>query len=156
MSNKQARRAARAPGATAPVTASTSLAGLSSPRVRVSTGMMIGGGGIAAVSALLPWITLADGTTRAGVATLAGIGTLAFGAAIALVGVFILLRANHPRARTAAWGALAASMGIGAMALIGVLQPGQVEGARVAPGLLFGFAGGMVSTMGVRGLLERR
>ena len=156
MSNKQAPRADKAPAAAAPTKTSATLAGLSSPRIRVSTGMMIGGGGVSAVASFLPWIALADGTTLAGVQTIAGLGNLVLGTIVFVVGVFILLRADHPKARAAAWLGLAAAMGIAAMGLFGVFQPGQYDGAKVEVGVLFAFAGGLVATMGVRGLLENR
>jgi len=153
MSNKQARRAARATAAPSPAKA---MASLSSPRIRVSTGMMIGGGLLAAVSALLPWVTLADGTDRAGVSTIPGIGALVLGLLVVASGVFILLRADHPRARDVAWGGLVGAMGVGAMGLTAVLTVDTASGAAIALGVLPVIAGGMIATMGVRGLLERR
>ena len=132
------------------------MASLSSPRIRVSSGMMIGGGLLAVLSALLPWVTLADGTDTAGVSTIAGIGTVFLGLVVVAIGVFILLRADHPKARQAAWGGLVGAMGIGAMGLTGVLTVDTASGAAVAMGVLPTIAGGMIATMGVRGLLERR
>lgn len=157
MSNKPARRATTPTAASsqAPRPASA-LASLSSPRIRVSSGMMIGGGLIAAVSAFLPWVTFADGTMKAGVATIAGIGCLVLGLVVVAIGVFILLRADHPKARQAAWGGLVGAMGIGAMGLTGVLTVDTAAGAAVALGVLPSIAGGMIATMGVRGLLEPR
>ena len=158
MSNKQARRAAKATAAPsrAAKAPAPAMASLSSPRLRVSSGMMIGGGLLAAVSAFLPWATLADGTARAGVGTIAGAGALLFGLAVAAIGAFVLLRADHPKAREVAWGGLAGALGIGAMALTAVLTVDTAGGAAVALGVLPALAGGMVATMGVRGLLERR
>lgn len=156
MTNKQARRAAKATAAPSSPKASVSMASLSSPRIRVSTGMMIGGGLLAVLAAFLPWVTLADGTDKAGVSTIAGIGTVFLGLVIVAIGVFILLRADHPRARQAAWGGLVAAMGIGAMGLAAVLTVDAASGAAVAMGVLPVIAGGMIATMGVRGLLERR
>ncbi|HYO44501.1 MAG TPA: hypothetical protein VES19_14985 [Candidatus Limnocylindrales bacterium] len=153
MSNKQARRAAKT---TATSSTAPAMASLSSPRIRVSTGMMIGGGLLAAFSALLPWVTLADGTNLAGVTTVAGIGALVLGLVVAAIGVFILLRADHPNARQAAWGGLVGAMGLGAMGLTAVLTVDTASGAAVALGVLPVIAGGMIATMGVRGLLERR
>ncbi len=157
MSNKQARRADKA--TTAPSSAAAparAMASLSSPRIRVSTGMMIGGGLLAVLSAFLPWVTLADGTDQSGVTTVAGIGAAILGLVVVAIGVFILLRADHPRARDAAWGGLVGAMGIGAMGLTGVLTVDAASGAAVAMGVLPVIAGGMIATMGVRGLLERR
>ena len=157
MSNKQARRAPKSPVATSPAPRPASaMASLSSPRIRVSSGMMIGGGLLAVLSAFLPWVTLADGTNTAGVSTITGIGTAILGLVVAGIGVFILLRADHPRARQMAWGGLAGAMGIGVMGLTCVLTVDKATGAAVAIGVLPTIAGGMIATMGVRGLLERR
>jgi hypothetical protein len=117
---------------------------------------MIGAGLLAAASALLPWVTSTGGTDVAGLGTLPGAGALVFGLVVAGIGVFILLRADHPRARDSAWGALVAAIGIGAMALAGVLTVDTATGAAVGPGVLPALAGGMIATMGIRGLLERR
>ena len=141
--------------ATAPSPA-PAMASLSSPRIRVSTGMMIGGGLLAAVSALLPWVTLADGTDKAGISSIPGIGTAILGLIVVAIGVFILLRADHPLARDAAWGGLVAALGVGAMGLIAVLTVDTASGAAVSLGVLPAIAGGMIATMGVRGLLEGR
>jgi hypothetical protein len=157
MSNKQARRASKATSTPRSAAGpSSTMASLSSPRIRVSTGMMIGGGILAVLAALLPWVTLADGTDRAGVATIAGVGTAVLGLVIVASGAFVLLRADHPRARQVAVGGLAAALGIGAMGLTGVLTVDTGTGAAVAMGVLPAIAGGMIATMGVRGLLERR
>jgi hypothetical protein len=157
MSNKQARRAAKPTDVTSPAPRPASaMASLSSPRIRVSSGMMIGGGLLALLSAFLPWVTLADGTDKAGVSTIAGIGTAILGLVVVGIGVFILLRADHPRARRAAWGGLVGAMGIGVMGLICVLTVDKASGAAVAMGVLPTIAGGMIATMGIRGLLERR
>lgn len=157
MSNKQARSATRPTAASSPAPRPASaMASLSSPRIRVSSGMMIGGGLIAAISAFLPWVTYADGTDRAGIGAMAGIGTLVLGLTIVAIGVFILFRADHRRARQAAWGGLVAAIGVGVMALTGVLTVDTTTGAAVALGVLPALAGGMIATMGVRGLLEPR
>jgi hypothetical protein len=84
------------------------------------------------------------------------LGALVLGLVIVAIGVFILLRADHPKARQAVWGGLVAAMGIGAMALTAVLTVDTATGAAVALGVLPALAGGMIATMGVRGLLERR
>ncbi len=154
MSNKSPRRAARA--AAAPKRRPTTVVKpLSSPRLRVSTGMMIGGGLVAAISALLPWQTLA-GVDRAGIAAIPGLGTLVLGLVVAALGVFVLLRADHPMARQAAWGGLVAALGIGVMGVVAVLTTDKAAGVTVAAGVLPAIAGGMVATMGVRGVVERR
>ena len=156
MSNKQARRAAKEPAAPpgrAPVEAAA-VQGRSS-RLRIGTGMLIVGGLIATVSALLPWLTLADGTTQAGIASASGVGVLLLGPTAVAIGTFILLRPNHAAARQLAQGALVAAVGIGALGVIAVLL-GRGEGATAAAGVLLAITGGMVATLGVRGLLERR
>ena len=117
---------------------------------------MIGGGLLAALGALLPWLTLPDGSDQAGITSVTGIGVLVLGLVVAAIGVFIRLRPDHPRARTAAWAGLAAAMGIGALGVIAVLTVDKSTGVAVAPGVLFSIGGGMVATMGIRGLLERR
>ncbi len=157
MSNKPARRAARAGAApsSAP-TPAASMASLSSPRIRVSTGMMIGGGLLAVVASFLPWITSADGSTKPGIGTITGFGSFVLALVVVAVGVFILLRADHPRARQAAWAALVAAMGIGVMGVVAVLTVDPASGAAIAMGVLPTIAGGMIATMGIRGLLERR
>jgi hypothetical protein len=47
-------------------------------------------------------------------------------------------------------------MGVGAMGLTAVLTVDTASGAAVSLGVLPVIAGGMIATMGVRGLLERR
>lgn len=159
MSNKQARRAAKAPAASQPGPASTS-SGPSpvarSLRVRTSGSVTIGGGLVAALGAVLPWVKLPDGTSQSGLASPAGIGVLVLGLATAAIGLFILWRPAHPSARGAAWGGVIAVLGIGALGVISVLNVDKAGGAAVAPGVLVAIAGGMVATMGLRGLLERR
>jgi hypothetical protein len=118
--------------------------------------MMIGGGALSALSALLPWVTLADGTNQAGISLIPGIGAFILGLGIVAIAVFILLRADHRRARDAAWGGLAGALGVGVMGLTTVLTTDTASGAAVALGVLPAIAGGMIATMGVRGLLERR
>jgi uncharacterized BrkB/YihY/UPF0761 family membrane protein len=117
---------------------------------------MIGGGAVAALAVFLPWMTMADGTTRLGVATIPGVGSLVLAVAIVVIAVFILVRPNHPQARQAAWGSLVAAMGIGALALVGILLTKQEDGASATLGVFAAIAGGMIATLGVRGLLERR
>lgn len=152
MSNKQARRAAKAPTATrAPA---TSVASVARPRIRASTGMVIGGGVTGIVGSLMPWVTTPDGVTWPGYSTIEGVGTLVLSVTLVALGAFIQLRRDHPRARQMAYGGLVAAMGIAAMGLLTVSAPGSA-GARVEMGVLFGFAGGMVATLGVRGLIER-
>jgi len=158
MSNKQARRQARTTAANtpAPKAPASAMTSLSSPRIRTSTGLMIGGGLLATLSAFLPWVTFADGTDKAGISTVPGIGTVVLGLLVVAVAVFILLRADHPKARDAAWGGLVGAMGVGAMGLTAVLTVDTASGAAVSLGVLPVIAGGMIATMGVRGLLERR
>ena len=156
MSNKQVRRAARvtAPRSAPSITAnSTQTLG---QRLVMGTGMLIVGGAVAAVGALLPWFAMADGTTTAGVESIAGTGTLVLGVTAAALGVFILLRPDHPAARQAAWGALVAVLGCGALGVIAAVTTGRAEGVTTAAGLLISIAGGMVATLGCRGLLARR
>ena len=159
MSNKQARRAAKAPATTQP-TSATPRGGppvvVRSLRIRTSTSITIAGGLVAAVGAVLPWVNLADGTSQSGLASPAGMGVLALGLATAAIGLFILWRPDHPAARSAAWGGVVAVLGIGALGVIATLNVDKASGATVAPGVLFAIAGGMVATMGLRGLLERR
>jgi len=157
MSTKQARRAARTPVAVRPVpsVAATSTQTLGR-RLRAGTGLLIAGGAVAAVGALLPWFDAIGGTTIAGVESMAGVGTLVLGVVAAAIGVFILLRPDHPDARQAAWGALVAVLGIGALGVVAALTTGRAEGTTTAAGLMFSIAGGMVATMGCRGLLARR
>ena len=159
MSNKQARRAAKAPVATQPTAATApggSPAVARSLRIRVSTSMTIAGGLLAALGAVLPWVNLPDGTNQSGLATVPGMGVLVLGLATAAIGLFILWRPDHPSIRGAAWGAVVAVLGIGALGVVAVLNVDKASGASVAPGVLFAIAGGMVATMGLRGLLERR
>jgi hypothetical protein len=118
--------------------------------------MMIGGGLLAVVSAFLPWVTLPDGTDRTGISTIPGIGTIILGLVVVAIAVFILLRADHPKSRQVAWGGLVGAMGVGAMGLTAVLTVDTASGAAVSLGVLPAIAGGMIATMGVRGLLERR
>lgn len=159
MSNKQARRADRAPAAAQPPPA----AGrdgrpvvVRSLRIRVSTSLTIAGGFVAVLGAVMPWLNLPDGTSQSGLASASGIGVLVLGLATSAIGLFILWRPDHPSARGAAWGALVAVLGIGALGVIAVVNVDKASGATVAPGVLFSIAGGMVATMGLRGLLERR
>jgi hypothetical protein len=156
MSNKQARRAAK-PSAAARQAASVSANSTQTlgRRLRAGTGMLIVGGALGAVGALLPWFALAGGTTTAGVESMAGIGTLVLGVTAAAIGAFILLRPDHPAARQAAWGALVAVLGIGALGVIASLTTGRAPGVTAAAGLLISIAGGIVATMGCRGLLAR-
>ena len=117
--------------------------------------MLIGGGAIAAFGALLPWFDAAGGTTAVGVESMAGIGTLVLGVTAAAIGVFILFRPDHPGARQAARGALVAVLGIGVMGVVAALTTGRAPGVTAAAGLLISIAGGIVATMGCRGLLAR-
>jgi hypothetical protein len=157
MSNKQARRAAKAPAATksAPSLAISPTYSFGR-RLRAGTGMLIGGGAVAAFGALLPWFDAANGTTTAGVESAAGVGTLLLGVIAAAIGVFILFRPDRPGARAAAWGALVAVLGIGVLGVVAALTTGRAEGVTTAAGLLISIAGGIVATMGCRGLLARR
>ncbi len=98
MSNKQARRAASAPAAK-PAAASTlaiSSTDTLGRRLRAGTGALIVGGVLAAIGTLLPWFDVAGGTTMAGVETAAGIGVLVLALTAVAIGVFILLRPDHP------------------------------------------------------------
>ena len=157
MSNKQARRAAKAPAATGPAPSLSINPTYSyGRRLRAGTGMLIGGGAVAAFGALLPWFDAADGTTTAGVETAAGVGTLLLGVIAAAIGVFILFRPDRPGAREAAWGALVAVLGIGVLGVVAALTTGHAAGVTTASGLLISIAGGIVATMGCRGLLAHR
>jgi hypothetical protein len=159
MSNKQARRAAKAPAATTPASETRPSGApvvVRSLRIRVSSSITIAGGLLAAVGAVLPWVNLADGTSQSGLASPSGIGVLVLGLATAAIGLFILWRPDHPNARGAAWGGVVAVLGIGALGVIAALNVDKAGGASAAPGVLFAIAGGMVATMGLRGLLERR
>ena len=105
----------------------------------MGTGALIVGGAVAAVGTLLPWFDLADGTTVAGVESMAGIGTLVLAVTAVAIGVFILLRPDHPAARPAAWGGLVAVMGIAALGVIAALTTGRERGhddRRRAPDLV--------------------
>ncbi len=156
MSTKQARRAASAPVTKTPAPSlafnSTDTLGR---RLRGGTGALIVGGAIAAVGTLLPWFDVAGGTTVAGVATTAGIGTLVLAVAAVAIGVFILQRPDHPQARSAAWGGMIAVAGIGTLGVIAALTQGRSEGTTAAAGLLISFGGGVVGTTGCRALLSR-
>jgi hypothetical protein len=155
MSNKQARRAAKAPAAkpapTLPINSTQTLG----RRLRGGTGALIVGGALAAVGTFLPWFDVAGGSTVAGVESTAGIGSLVLAVTAVAIGVFILLRPDHPAARSAAWGCLVAVMGIAALGVIGAVTTGRSEGVTTAAGLLISFAGGMVATTGCRALLTR-
>ncbi len=118
--------------------------------------MLIVGGSMAALGALLPWFDAADGTTTVGVDSVAGIGTLVLGVTAAFIGVLLLLRPDRPGARQAAWGALVAVLGFGALAVISALTTGRAEGMTTAAGLLVSISGGVIATTGCRGLLEHR
>ena len=159
MSNKQARRAYKAPAATQRTPASARGGApvvVRSLRTRTSTSITIVGGLVAAVGAALPWVNLPDGTSQSGLASPSGIGVLVLGLATAAIGMFILWRPDHPSARSTAWGGVVAVLGIGALGVIATLNVDKASGAAVAPGVLLAIAGGMVATMGLRGLLERR
>jgi hypothetical protein len=159
MSNKQARRAAKTPAASQPAPTATPAASpavVRSLRIRTSTSITIVGGLVAVLGAVLPWVNLPDGTSQSGLASPSGVGTLVLGLATAAIGLFILLRPDHPSARGAAWAGVVAVLGIGALGVIAVLNVDKASGASAAPGVLFAIAGGMVATMGLRGLLERR
>ena len=99
---------------------------------------------------------MAGGTTVAGVETMAGIGTLVLALTAVAIGFFILLRPDHPAARSAAWGGLVAVLGIGALGVIAAVTTGRSEGMTTAAGLLISFAGGVVATTGCRALLTHR
>ena len=114
------------------------------------------GGAVAAVGTLLPWFDVAGGTTVAGVESMAGIGALGLALTAIAIGVFILYRPDHPAARSVAWGALVAVMGIAALGVIAAVTTGRSEGVTTAAGLLISFAGGMVATTGCRALLTHR
>ena len=152
MSNKQARRAAKAPAPTLAIVSTDTLG----RRLRAGTGALIVGGALAAVGTLLPWFDVAGGTTVAGVESMAGIGTLVLSVTAIAIGIFILLRPDHPAARSAAWGGLVAVLGIGALGAIAAVTMGRSEGMATAAGLLISFAGGVVATTGCRALLTRR
>ena len=155
MSNKQARRAAKAPTANPASTLSINSTDTLARRLRAGTGALILGGALAAVGTLLPWFDVAGGTTVAGVESMAGIGALVLAVTAVAIGVFIVLRPDHPGGRSAAWGSLVAVMGIAALGVIAALTTGRSEGTTTAAGLLISFAGGMVATTGCRALLTR-
>jgi hypothetical protein len=123
--------------------------------LRSGTGLMIAGGTIAAAGTFLPWLTAADGATTAGVASPAGLGALLLALVTVGVGVFVLARPDHPRARVAAWGALVTALGIGALAVLAALA-GRDGGSSAAMGMLVSITGGMIATLGVRTLVTRR
>jgi hypothetical protein len=156
MSNKQARRAVKAPAATPAPTLPINSTHTIGRRLRGGTGALIVGGALAAVGTLLPWFDLASGATAAGVESMAGIGTLVLAVTALAIGIFILLRPDHPAARSLAWGGLVAVMGIAALGVIAALTTGRSEGTTTAAGLLISFAGGMIATTGCRALLTRR
>jgi hypothetical protein len=156
MSNKQARRATRASAAKPAPTLTINSTQTLGRRLRGGTGALIVGGALAAVGTLLPWFDLPGGTTAAGVESMAGIGTLVLSVTAMAIGVFILLRPDHPAARSVAWGGLVAVMGIAALGVVAALTTGRSEGTTTAAGLLISFAGGMVATTGCRALLTRR
>jgi hypothetical protein len=158
MSDKQARRATKAPATkasaakpapTLPINSTDTLG----RRLRGGTGALIVGGAVAAVGTLLPWFDVAGGTTVAGVESIAGIGSLVLALTAIAIGVFILYRPDHPAARSVAWGGLVAVMGIAALGVIAAVTTGRSEGVTTAAGLLISFAGGMVATTGCRALL---
>ena len=156
MSNKQARRAAKARSATGPAPSLSINPTYSyGRRLRAGTGMLIVGGALAAFGALLPWFDLAGGTTTAGVESMAGVGTLLLGVIATAIGVLILFRPDRPGAREAAWGALVAVLGIGVLGVVAAMTTGHAEGVTPAAGLLISVGGGVVATMGCRGLLTR-
>jgi hypothetical protein len=156
MSNKQARRAAKAPAATAAPTLPINSTHTIGRRLRGGTGALIVGGALAAVGTFLPWFDMAGGTTMAGVQSMAGVGSLVLALAAVGIGIFILLRPDHPAGRSLAWGGLVAVMGIAALGVIAAVTTGRSEGTTTAAGLLISFAGGMVATTGCRALLTNR
>lgn len=152
MSNKQARRASKPSAPTLAINSADTLA----RRLRAGTGALIVGGAVAAVGTLLPWFDVVGGATVAGVETMAGIGTLVLAVTAVAIGLFILLRTDHPGARSAAWGGLVAVLGIGALGAIAAVTMGRSEDMATAAGLLISFAGGVIATTGCRALLTRR
>ena len=155
MSDKQAPRAAKASTTRPATTLDISSTDTIGRRLRAGTGTLIVGGAVAAVGTLLPWFDLADGTTVAGVASMAGIGALVLSVIAIAIGIFILQRPDHPAARLAAWAGLVAVLGIAALGVGASLTTGQSEGTTTAAGLLLTFAGGVVATTGCRALLTR-
>ncbi len=123
-------------------------------RLRSGTGMLIVGGTLAAVGVLLPWFDMPGGVTTAGVESMAGVGALVLGLVAAAIGAFLLRRPGHPATRVMAWVALIASLGILGLALLAVSIAGP-DGGTGATGLLLSVMGGVVATMGCRGLLTR-
>ncbi len=158
MSNKQARRDARSavtPGASP--TPKPDIAALrASPRLRISGGMAAFGGAMVVVAALLPWVTKADGTNVAGFGTIPGFGAGALGLVLIVLIAIVYMRPDLPNARGLVWAGLFACIGIGVMTVVGALNVDTASGAQASMGVLPSFAGGMVGTMGIRGLLERR
>ncbi len=124
-------------------------------RLRSGMGLVIAGGAIAAVGTFMPWLTATDGTTTAGIESAAGLGALVLALVTIGLGLFILVRPGHPRARVAAWAALATALGIGALVVLAVLG-GRDGGASAATGILISITGGMIATLGVRGVVTRR
>lgn len=156
VSNKRRQRGARTQAADGSgATAKSNRTVPNGVRLRSGTGLMIAGGTIAAAGTFLPWLTAADGTTTDGVALPAGLGALLLGLVMVGVGVFILARPDHSRAREAAWGALAAALGIGALVMLAVVA-GRDDGGSAATGVVVALTGGMIATLGVRGLVTRR
>jgi hypothetical protein len=155
MSNKQAPRAARST-ANAPKPTPDRAALRASPRLRISGGMAAFGGAVVVVAALLPWVTRADSTNVAGVGTIPGFGALALGIILIALMAVVYMRPDLPNARGLVWAGLFACIGIGVMTVIGALTVDTASGAQAAMGVLPSFAGGMIATMGIRGLLERR
>ena len=155
MSDKQGRRTAGAPAAKPTPTLEISSTDTIGRRLRAGTGTLIAGGAVAAVGTLLPWFDLADGTTVAGVESMAGIGALVLSVTAIAIGIFILQRPDHPGARLAAWAGLAAVLGIAALGAGAALTTGRSEGTTTAAGLLISFAGGVIATTGCRALLTR-
>ena len=156
MNDKQAHRAAKATTAGPTLTLGISSTDTIGRRLRAGTGTLIAGGAVAAVGTLLPWFDLADGTTVAGVESMAGIGALVLSLTAVAIGIFILQRPDHPGARLAAWAGLAAVLGIAALGVGAALTTGRSEGTTTAAGLLITFAGGVIATTGCRALLTRR
>jgi hypothetical protein len=156
MSDKQAPRAAKASTAGSATTLDINSTDTIGRRLRAGTGTLIAGGAVATVGTLLPWFDLADGTTVAGVASMAGIGALVLSVTAVAIGIFILQRPDHPAARLAAWAALAAVLGIAALGVGAALTTGRSEGTTTAAGLLLTFAGGVIATTGCRALLTKR
>ncbi len=160
MSNKQARRAARPAATSAPTTPSGAApdraAMRRSLRLRVSSGIMALGGAMVVVGAILPWVTKADGTDVPGFGTIPGLGALVLGVTVVTLAALLYLRPDLPNARGLAWAGLFACIGTGVMTVIGAVLLDQSSGAQASMGVLPAFSGGIISTMGVRGLLERR